>query len=135
MKRALTIGSFDPVHVDHVVLFRRCEELADEVVVAVNSDRFYTEYRGYPPTFKESERMQMVRVLGYTVVLNDGPGREVIQRVKPDLLVIGSDWLGKDYLSQIDCTRDFLERLGVSLLYVPRGRTISSTELKARCAR
>lgn len=130
--RVLTIGSFDPVHADHVRLFRECAKLGDTVLVGVNSDRFYRQYRGENPTFTEMERMMQVLVAGFTPVLNDSPGRELIEQTKPHYLVIGSDWLRRDYLSQINVSADFLDELEISLVYVPYGKTITSSDLKER---
>jgi cytidyltransferase-like protein len=127
---ALTIGTFDPVHVDHVVLFRRCERFADEVVVGVNSDRFCLSYRGRITSFSQDERLAQVRALGYTAHLNDGPGIELIQDVNPDYVVVGGDWLARDYLGQIGAAPSDFERIG--LVYLPRGRTISSTQIRER---
>jgi cytidyltransferase-like protein len=129
--RVLTLGTWDPVHADHAAFLRRCEGLG-EVVVGVNSDRFVRAYRGRPPVFSQLERQDQVEALGYEVVLNDGPGREVIDLVRPGWLVVGSDWLGRDYLKQIDVTPTFLEERDIALAFLPRGRTISATELKAR---
>lgn len=134
MTVALTIGSFDPVHVDHVLLFRRCERYADEVVVGVNSDRFYETYRKAPPMFTENERLQQVRRLGYAAMLNDGPGRELIKDVRPDIIVVGHDWLDRGYLEQIGVTPEDLQNWKVALLFVPRGDTISSSDIRERRA-
>lgn len=128
----LTIGSFDPVHADHVRLFKLCEKLDDHVVVGVNSDAFYRQYRGLEPMFTERERMEQVLSCGYTPVLNDGPGRELVEQVLPEYLVIGSDWLKKDYLAQIDMQPEDFERLGVTLVYVPRGTTVYATDVRRR---
>lgn len=131
MTVALTIGSFDPVHVDHVLLFRRCEELADKVVVGVNSDDFYITYRNQKPMFDQQARMDMVAALGYEVWTNDGAGRELIERILPHFLVVGSDWLGRDYLAQVNIDEKFMQKHDVTVVFVPRGTHVSSGEIRA----
>lgn len=128
---ALTIGAFDPVHADHVALFRRCADLGS-VLVGVNSDKFYRFYRGKDPVFTCEERMAMVVATGYAAIMNDGAGRELIESVRPYYLVVGNDWLEHEYLKQIDVTTADLQRWGVTMVFTPRGTNISGTELRER---
>ena len=125
----LTIGTFDPVHVDHVALFRRAERFG-LLVVGVNSDRFVGFYRGRAAMFSENERRAQVSALGYATELNDGPGIDLVREVSPNYLVIGNDWLEGDYLAQIAATPADLR--DIALVFLPRGRTISSTEIRER---
>jgi len=128
---ALTIGTFDPPHIGHVQLIRRCEQLADRVVIGVNVDAWAGSYKR-PPMFSFDERAQLMGLLGHEVAANTSPGRELVERVMPDLLVIGMDWLSKDYLGQIDMTADWLQINGVSLVYVPYTTGISTSEIISR---
>lgn len=132
MSTVLTIGTWDPVHADHVALMHRCERYADQVLVGVNSDTFVRTYRREPAVFTEKERMEQVEAVGYQPLLNDGPGRELIDRVRPTLIAVGSDWLARDYMGQIGVTVDWLEDREIGLLFLPRGTTISSTAMKER---
>lgn len=63
---------------------------------------------------------------------NDSAGRELIDLIKPDVLAIGSDWARKDYYAQIDVDQDYMDENRISMLYIPRVGTLSSTELKSR---
>jgi cytidyltransferase-like protein len=132
MTTALTIGTFDTPHLGHGYLFRFCSQIADRVVIGVNTDRFVKEYKKFPPLYRTAERVSIIAQLGYEVVENDSAGRETIERVSPDLLVIGSDWLRRDYLTQVDMTVDDLERLRCALVFTPNIEGISSTGIKAR---
>jgi glycerol-3-phosphate cytidylyltransferase len=130
--KALTIGTFDCLHYGHLHLLMRCGDLADEVVVGVNSDRFVMSYKQTPPLFSEIERIYALETLGYEVELNTSSGRELIESVEPDLLVIGSDWARKDYLAQIGVTQDWLDERSIIVAYVPYTRGISTTLIKER---
>jgi hypothetical protein len=55
-----------------------------------------------------------------------------IEIVKPDYIVIGSDWAKKDYYAQMGFTQDWLDERGIGLVYVPYTQTISTTKLKGR---
>lgn len=132
MTTALTIGTFDTPHLGHGYLFRFCETLADRVVVGVNTDRFVQEYKKFAPLYRTAERMSMIAQMGYEVVENDSAGRDLIEKVRPDLLVIGSDWLRKDYLAQIDMTSEDFDRLRIALVFMPNIDGVSSSEIKRR---
>lgn len=133
MKRVLTIGSFSVPHIGHAAYLRACEAFG-EVTVGVNSDAFINTYKGSEAPFNQDERMTLIRSLGYRVLLNDGPGRELIYDEHPNILSIGSDWARKDYLHQIDMTQDELDELMISVAYIPmRPLGISSSEVQRRC--
>lgn len=131
--RVLTLGTFALPHIGHAAFLRACEAFG-EVTVGVNSDAFVGSYRGIAPPFDQSERMGLIRSLGYMVRLNDGPGRELIYEQHPDIITVGTDWARRDYLKQIDMTQDELDELTITVAYVPmRPLGISSTEVMRRC--
>lgn len=132
MTTALTIGTFDTPHLGHGYLFSFCDSLADRVVVGVNTDRFVQAYKKIEPLYRTAERISIIAQLGYEVVENDSAGRELIDRIRPDFLVIGSDWARRDYLAQIDVTVDDLDAWRCALVYTPNIAGVSSTEIKRR---
>ena len=58
-----------------------------------------------------------------------------IDLVKPDLIVIGSDWARRDYYAQMGFTQDWLDERGIGLAYIPYTAGISSTDIKGRLAK
>lgn len=130
--RLLTIGTFDIPHMGHAAFLKQCESFADEVLVGVNTDEFVDSYKGERPVFGYDERCGLIRNLGYQVVHNNGAGRECIAQYRPSIIAIGSDWARKDYLKQIDVTQDWLDELGIMLLYIPYTKGISTTDIKKR---
>lgn len=129
--RVLTIGTFDLFHAGHLNLLKKCTQITPNVIVGVNSDKFVTKYKG-KPVMDQNERISIIRDLGYTAHINDTKGAELIEVIKPEVLAIGSDWARKDYLKQIGVTQDQLDEWGVSVLYIPYFKGISSTEIKQR---
>lgn len=130
--RVLTIGTFAVPHLGHAAFLRRCEVFG-EVSVGVNSDAFVERYKGRRPLFDQDERLALIEALGYRTWLNDGPGRELIDLVGPDILTIGTDWAQRDYLAQIDVTQGWLDSHGITIAYVPmRPAGISSSEIVRR---
>ena len=130
--KLLTMGTFDILHGGHCNFLRQCERYADEIIIGVNSDDFVMKYRGRPAVYNESERLEQVRLLGYTAELNHSAGREMIERIKPNIIAVGSDWTRKDYYGQVDVTPDFMDENGITLIYIPYTKGISSTEIKRR---
>jgi len=125
----LTAGTFDLFHSGHVALLRRCADLAEVgpfpgVYVGLNTDRFVTQYRGRPPTFGYTEREAMLAACRYVdaVLPNDqadGTIRDLLAQVRPDILAVGDDWRGRDYLAQVGLTKLDLEMSGLRLVYLP----------------
>lgn len=134
--RLLTIGTFDIPHVGHAAFLQSCEEQADEVIVAVNSDDFVIEYKGNRPLYSQQERIALIRGLGYEkVVLNSGPGQAIIKMYQPDCVAIGTDWLYRNYLEQIGLEPRWFADTGTCLLYIPYTKGISTSDIRARIER
>lgn len=58
--------------------------------------------------------------------------RPAIIMVRPNIIVIGSDWAKKDYYAQMGFTQEWLDQRGIGLAYVPYTKDISTTILKQR---
>ena len=130
-----TGGTFDLYHKGHVDLLRRCYEFG-EVVVALNTDEFVREYKGLSPVNTYEEREAVLLGCRYvdSVIPNEfgQDSKPTILKVKPDYIVVGSDWLKKDYLAQMSLTVEWLEEQAITLVYVPRVLKLSSTQIKER---
>lgn len=127
----LTIGTFDIPHLGHAVFLQRAAAYG-ELTVGVNSDRFVEAYKGTPPVFRFRERAALIHKLGYRVAANDGAGDQLIRMTSPDVLVVGSDWLDRDYPTQIGMTSDELAGLGIDVVFVPYTSDISTSMIKER---
>ncbi len=94
---ALANGVFDLFHVGHLRYLEGAKELADVLVVAVNSDASARELGKGPgrPVIPEAERAEIVAALGCVdhVVLFDAKDVvPVIRLLKPDIQVKGTDY-------------------------------------------
>ena len=58
--------------------------------------------------------------------------KPAILTVEPDVIIIGSDWLNKDYLKQMSITEEWLRKNHIALIYIPYTEIISTTEIKRR---
>ena len=135
--RVYTGGTFDLLHAGHVSFLEECAKLG-KVTVALNTDEFIAAYKGQTPIMTYAERKAVLKGLRSVdrVVPNIGgaDSKTTIKLVKPDYLVIGSDWARKDYYGQMGFDQDWLDSMGIILCYVPYTQGISSTEIKARLA-
>lgn len=132
MTSVLTLGTFDCVHSGHIRLLQECAAYGD-VTVGLNTDDFVEQYKGHRPLFNYTERLQLLQPFCDRILANDTGGWELIDKVKPDLIVVGSDWLEKDYLKQLGVTREWLDERKIHLLYVTYTPLISTTEILKRC--
>lgn len=132
--RLITIGTFDVPHVGHAAFLAACENVADEVIIGVNSDDFVAAFKGKLPVYNQNERIALIRELGYSkVILNDGPGDYLIKTYRPDVIAIGTDWLPpKDYLGQINIDKAWLQRTRTALLFIPYTEGISTSDIRRR---
>ena len=137
--RVYTGGTFDLFHSGHVAFLKRCQEIAGiagQVIVSLNTDSFIEEYKAKPPVCHDQERYTVVSACKYVnqVIWNSGgtDSKPAILSAQPDVIAIGSDWARKDYYKQMDFTQDWLDKLNISLIYIPYTANISSTNIKER---
>ena len=133
--RFIPEAHFDLFHSGHVELLRRCAEFGS-VTVALNTDEFIESYKKRKPVISYEERKTVLLGCRWvdSVVPNLGgsDSRISIDLVKPDLIVIGSDWARRDYHTQMGFDQDWLDERGIGLCYVPYTAGISTTAIKAR---
>jgi len=137
--KVYTGGTFDLFHSGHVNFLKQCKEIAGtagQVVVSLNTDSFIQEYKTKPPICNDQERYDVISSCKYVdeVIWNSGgtDSKPAILYVKPDVIAIGSDWALKDYYKQMDFEQSWLDKLNISLIYIPYTKGISSTEIKTR---
>jgi len=138
--RVYSGGTFDMVHRGHLDLLEWCRKIAGpegEVIIALNTDDFIERFKGKPPIVSYEDRKAMLEAfasLVTKVIENTGgeDSKSAIMEVKPDVIVVGSDWLMKDYCAQMGFTPQWLEEQRIALTYVPRHLPISSTQIKEK---
>jgi len=133
--RVLTVGVFDLYHEGHLQLFIEASKLGD-LFVAVNSDEFVERYKGKKPIIPLNERIDMVRSCKFVRHAFENYANEdlrpLIEKNEPKYLVVGSDWLDKDYFKQTKLDTNFLNSHNVTLVYVPRSINQSSSNIKRK---
>jgi glycerol-3-phosphate cytidylyltransferase len=134
-----TGGTFDLFHSGHVNFLKRCKEIAGhngKVVVSLNTDDFILKYKESLPVCSEQERKIVLESCKYVdeVIFNVGgkDSKIAIDLVKPNYIIIGSDWARKDYYEQMQFTQDWLDDKSIGLIYIPYTSGISTTRIKEK---
>ncbi len=123
MKKVITYGTYDLLHVGHINLLRRARELGDYLVVVVSSDEF-NAIKGKKAYYSFEDRKKILEAIKYVdEVLPEYTWEQKIDDVvnnNIDVFVMGDDWKGK-----FDFLKDYCE-----VVYLPRTEGISTTKIK-----
>lgn len=127
MKRVMTYGTFDLLHVGHVNFLNRAKALGDQLVVGLSTDRFNREKKGRDPVYPYEHRRTILYALRPVdaVVPEDSweQKAEDMKKYGISVFAIGDDWAGKF---------DFLRDLGVEVVYLPRTPDVSTTDTRKK---
>ncbi|WP_455095725.1 adenylyltransferase/cytidyltransferase family protein [Prevotella koreensis] len=128
MKKVLTVGVYDMLHIGHVNLFRRARKLGDRLIVAVQSSDFVLKFKPNSKlVYSTEERMYMVKAIRYVddVVMYEGVD-DIVKTCDFDVLVTGPDQMHAGFKRAIDWCKEH----GKETVVMPRTEGISSTWLK-----
>jgi D-beta-D-heptose 7-phosphate kinase/D-beta-D-heptose 1-phosphate adenosyltransferase len=93
---AFTNGCFDVMHAGHVQYLQEARAQADLLVVGLNSDASVRALKGPGrPVHRADERalvLGALECLDYVTVFEERTPRELIEEVRPDVLVKGADY-------------------------------------------
>ena len=97
LKIVFTNGCFDILHYGHIHYLAAASDLADKLVIGVNSTASVKRLKGvHRPIHDDHTRKFQLAAMGFvnaiTIFEQDTP-YELIQRIQPDILVKGGDWL------------------------------------------
>ncbi len=123
MKKVITYGTYDLLHVGHINLLRRAKELGDYLIVVVSSDEF-NAIKGKKAYYSFEDRKKILEAVRYVdEVLPEYTWEQKIDDVvnnNVDIFVMGDDWAGK-----FDFLKDYCE-----VVYLPRTEGISTSKIK-----
>jgi rfaE bifunctional protein nucleotidyltransferase chain/domain len=117
MKTIFVNGTFDVLHRGHLELLNYAKSLGDYLVVGIDTDDRVKEKKGPTrPINSDQERsfmlMNLKSVDEVRFFSNDKELEDLIKSVKPDIMVVGSDWKGKSVIgSYYSAELQFFDRI------------------------
>ena len=131
---AVANGAFDLLHVGHVRYLRAAKELADLLVVGVNTDASVRLSKGPDrPVTPQAERAEIVDALAcvdLVVLFDERDAGALLLALRPDFHVKGTD-----YSEESVPERALVERLGGRTVIAGDPKDHSTTDLVARLKR
>jgi len=128
MKKVLTVGVFDLLHIGHVNLFRRAKKLGDSLTVAVQCSEVVLKYKPDAKlVYSTEERMYMVKSIRWVdEVVEYKDVDEFVKTADFDLFVTGPDQTHVGFQK----AREWCKEQGKEIVVLPRTEGISSSWLK-----
>ena len=113
------------LHFNHLKMLEYARALGDILIVGVNTDELVASYKSQPIIPFEERIALMKAIKGPDIVIPQKSldHTDKIKKLHFDIFVVGDDWAGK---------YDYLEKLGITVVYFPYGSGISSSSLKKR---
>ncbi len=123
MKKVITYGTFDLLHVGHINLLRRAKEMGDYLLVVLSTDEFNAGKHKEAYHCYEDRKIILEAIKYVDEVIPEVSWDQKIKDVVDnniDVFVMGNDWEGK-----FDFLKDYCE-----VVYLPRTEGISTTKIK-----
>lgn len=135
MKILYTGGTFDLFHYGHVNFLKKCKQIADIVIVSLNTDNFVSEYKNSPILNYQEREKSLLSCCYVDKIIPNTFGKDskpTILSVKPNIIAIGDDWAHKNYYEQMSFSQEWLDEHNIVLIYIPYTKGISTSEIKKR---
>lgn len=123
MRKIITYGTFDLLHIGHINILRRCKSMGDSLIVGLSTDEFNNK-KNKSAYFKYEQRKEILQSIKYVdkVIPEENWDQKIedIKKYNIDIFVIGDDWKGKfDYLKEY-----------CKVIYLPRTEGVSTSDIK-----
>lgn len=127
-KIVFTNGCFDILHVGHTRYLEGAKKHGDVLVLGLNSDDSVRSFKGTKrPLIPENERADVVAALeavDYVTIFPELTPLELIEYLKPDVLVKGGDWKEEQVVG-----RKSVEKWGGRVIIIPEIKGSSTTNI------
>ena len=123
-----TNGCFDIVHAGHISSFRQARRYGDVLFLGLNSDSSVRRMKGAQrPIVSQDARLSLLEAItyiDYIVLFDEDTPEDLIQTIRPDVLVKGRDWEGKPVAGG-----EFVQRSGGKVCFIDLEDGLSTTSI------
>lgn len=128
VKKVITYGTFDLIHMGHINILRRAKELGNHLTVAVSTDEF-NRLKHKDAYYSYEERKQILEAIKYVdeVIPESNWGQKIkdVKKHDIDVFVMGDDWEGEFDFLKPHC----------EVVYLARTEGVSTTKTKQDLSR
>lgn len=128
MKKVLTVGVYDLLHIGHVELFRKARKYGDQLIVAVQDSEVILKYKPEAKMiYSTEERCYMVKAIRYVddVIVYRGVD-DIVKEADFDIFAKGPDQNHAGFQAAVK----WCEEHGKQVVTLPRTDGVSSSWLK-----
>ena len=126
-------GTFDILHAGHINLIQKVIDMGIQPIIVVNGDAFVQE-NGKKCVFPAQDRASALAEFfpseTIDIIEHMDEQRANIERIDPNFIVVGTDWMRPEILPQLGIDDAFLRAHNIAMLFIPRFVSISSTSIK-----
>lgn len=101
-KIVFTNGCFDILHAGHIKYLNKAKKLGDILIVGLNSDNSVKRLKGKTrPINSQNSRALLLSALefvNFVVIFDEDTPLNLIEKIRPDILVKGADYVGKEVI-------------------------------------
>ena len=128
MKKVLTVGVYDLLHLGHILLFKHAKERGDYLIVAVQESDYIMKYKPNAEMVNTTEeRMAMVASIRYVDEVVTYRDVDVdIKKIDFDVFAKGPDQKHSGFQRAVE----WCENHGKEVVIIPRTEGISSSLLR-----
>lgn len=93
IKSVMAVGTFDVLHLGHIMYLKQAKSMGDRLIVVVSSD-IQAKKRGKTPHFNQMERQELVnelKLVDYSIIGDDFDIFKVVENLRPDYICLGPD--------------------------------------------
>ncbi|WOS96140.1 glycerol-3-phosphate cytidylyltransferase [Nosocomiicoccus massiliensis] len=123
MKKIITYGTFDLLHVGHINILKRAKEMGDYLVVGLSTDSFNSlKHKEAYHSYEDRKLiLEAIKYVDEVIPENSwDQKRDDVKNHNIDTFVMGHDWEG-----EFDFLNDLCE-----VVYLPRTEGVSTTKIK-----
>ena len=120
-----TGGTFDLFHYGHLKFLKNCKQIADKVVVSLNTDSFVEQYKSKTVLSYEERRLSLLHCQYVDEVIPFETEQDLVDMIltiNPDIRIVGEEYKDKEHTGKGLC----------NIHYNKRRHSFSSSELRER---